>query len=183
MSVRHLQGDSGSNSGIGLKSCREEKRLTPEQFKFIHDCAISAEVAEHPFPKMAACEAALESSYGRSLLAIQDNNLFGMKQHLHPEYGTAILPSKEVIGGKWIPQDAKWIHYPSTALCFSDRAATLQRLCHDYPHYAAALRAPDAETYIKEVSKTWSTDPDRALKVLSIYREAGYGKPPAVEHP
>ena len=48
---------------------------------------------------------------------------------------------------------------------------TLVNLSHAYPHYAAALRAPDAATYIQEVSQTWSTDPLRAVKCLAIYNE------------
>jgi len=38
-----------------------------------------------------------------------------------------------------------------------------------YPHYAAALKAKNGEEFITEVSKSWSTDPQRAGKVLSIY--------------
>ena len=49
--------------------------------------------------------------------------------------------------------------------------ATLERLSNAYSHYKAALDAPDAQTYITEVSKTWSTDPLRAQKVLGIYQE------------
>ena len=60
--------------------------MTDEQRQFLAKAA--AAQARHVFPEMAACEAALESGFGKSGLAREDNNLFGMKQHPHPVYGT-----------------------------------------------------------------------------------------------
>jgi len=48
--------------------------------------------------------------------------------------------------------------------------STLLRLSSAFPHYAAALNAKTAEEYVREVSRTWSTDPDRASKCLAIYK-------------
>lgn len=118
---------------------------------------------------MAACEAALESGYGRSQLAMQDRNLFGMKQHLHPIYGTHSLPTREFLHNDWVTINSNWIVYPDWQACFADRMATLTRLASVYPHYRNALAAGSATTYVNEVSLTWSTDPDRAFKVLAIY--------------
>jgi len=133
------------------------------QRSFLDRASAQATIASHPFPAMAACEAALESNWGHSLLAVQDNNLFGMKQHSHAVYGTMTLPTREwqgsALDGRWITVCAKWVNYPDWKSCFADRLATLQRLANAYPHYAAALRATDAEGYVTEVSKTWSTDP------------------------
>lgn len=124
------------------------------------------------WPGYWAAEAALESRYGRSGLAVQANNLFGMKaHHSTPPEQTLSLPTKEFIGGHWIPIVAHWMKYPDWEACFRDRMATLQRLAGQYPHYAAALSAPDGETFIREVSQTWSTDPHRADKVLDIYQQ------------
>ena len=47
--------------------------------------------------------------------------------------------------------------------------ALLQRLSNTYPAYEAALNATTGEEFITAVSHTWSTDPQRAGKVLSIY--------------
>lgn len=141
------------------------------QREFLDQATAEAAKVNHPFPKMAACEAALESSWGNSGLAKNEKNLFGMKQHEHKVYGTVALPTQEFIGGEWKTVSANWVNYPDWASCFADRLATLQRLSNAFPHYAAALQAQDAETYIAEVSKTWSTDPNRGAKVLSIYQE------------
>ena len=57
------------------------------------------------------------------MLAIQDRNLFGMKPHQHPEYGTASLPTREVLGDKWVEVEANWVSYPDLESCFADRMA------------------------------------------------------------
>ena len=145
--------------------------MNDQQKQFLDRAAAEAVKANHPFPQMAACEAALESSYGQSELARAGNNLFGMKQHQHQEYGTMNLPTREFLLGQWRQVLAAWIAYPDWRACFADRLATLERLAPVFPHYKAAIEARDAQTYITEVSKTWSTDPLRGQKVLSIYQE------------
>lgn len=147
--------------------------------EFLIKARNEAKLVNHPFPEYAACEAALESGYGASLLARQDNNLFGMKQHRHAIYGTHNLPTREFVGlekdtedGKqdgWIITQGPFISYPDWGACFSDRLATLLRLASTYPHYAAAINAKNGETFVKEVSASWSTDPSRAAKVLAVY--------------
>jgi flagellum-specific peptidoglycan hydrolase FlgJ len=47
----------------------------------------------------------------------------------------------------------------------------LVRFAQDQPDYAAALRASTGEQFVQAVSRRWSTDPQRAGKVLSIYDE------------
>jgi flagellum-specific peptidoglycan hydrolase FlgJ len=143
--------------------------MLPFEEQFLRKAWSAALAAKHIYAEMAACEAALESGYGRSQLASQDRNLFGMKQHQHPEFGTVSLPTREFIDGKWLALNSNWIVYPDWASCFSDRMATLERLAPFYPHYKAALTAPNGEEYVRQVSQTWSTDPQRAQKVLAIF--------------
>jgi flagellum-specific peptidoglycan hydrolase FlgJ len=145
--------------------------MTDAEKQFLDKAAAAANAAAHPFPRMAASEAALESRFGLSELATQDNNLFGMKQHIHNAYGVASLPTDEFEKGDWEEVGAEWEKYPDWATCFTDRVSTLTRLSKVYPHYAAALRAVTVDTYIREVSQTWSTDPARADKCLAIYNE------------
>ena len=145
--------------------------MNDAQKSFLARATAEAQKANHPFPEMAAAEAALESSWGNSELAREANNLFAMKQHAHPVCGTVTLPTKEFLDEKWMACSANWVEYPDWASCFADRLATLQRLSNAYPHYKAALEAPDAQTFVAEVSKTWSTDPNRAQKVISIWQE------------
>lgn len=138
---------------------------------WISDMAFAAGKAQHVFPQMAAAEAALESAFGRSALARDGNNLFGIKLHGHPILGPIRLPTKECLDNNWVVVSADWMKYGSVADCFADRMSTLSRLAPSYPNYAAALDAADAVTYVTEVSKKWSTDPDRAQKVIAIYNQ------------
>lgn len=150
--------------------------INPTQKAWIESTAAAAEAAGHIFPSMAACEAALESGFGSSLLARVDNNLFGTKQHVHPIYGTHNLPTKEYnhTTNLWEVVNAAWVSYPDLAACFADRMSTLRRLESSYPDYAAALDATDAETFVRAVSRKWSTDPQRADKVIGIHNQV-YG--------
>ena len=143
--------------------------MTPQDHEFLNRAFAAAQQAGHVFPEMAACEAALESGYGRSQLASQDNNLFGMKAHQHQLFGTISLPTREFISGEWVTCEANWCRYNDWQECFEDRMATLKRLAGIYPHYQAALEAKTGEDYVRQVSMTWSTDPKRAEKVLAIY--------------
>ena len=148
--------------------------MTPEQF--LQQACNAAQASGHIWPLYAACEAALESAWGTSKLALEDNNLFGMKQHRHAIFGTVILPTQEFLGLDWIKTEAPFVRYPDWAACFADRMATLRRLAPErgFEHYALALDAPNGQEYVIQVSMKWSTDPRRAQKVLSIYgRHAG----------
>lgn len=147
--------------------------MNSAQRDFLDRATVEAIKANHPFPQMAAAEAALESNYGNSELARDDSNLFGMKQHVHAVYGTVNLPTHEGTPGHsdWCEILAAFVRYPDWASCFADRMATVQRLSNAYPHYKAALDATDAVTYVTEVSKTWSSDQTRATHVIAIYEE------------
>lgn len=141
---------------------------------FLDKASDQALKATHIFPAMAACEAALESNFGNSELATRDNNLFGMKLHKHsdhPEWGMHALPTREFEGGEWVTVNSNWMSYPGWDACFQDRMQTLYRLANLFPHYQAAIAAKTSEEFVREVSKTWSTDPERAEQVLSIYRD------------
>lgn len=126
--------------------------------------------ANHPWPHYASCEAALESNYGQSGLAVKANNLFGEKWH-ESAPDSITMPTHEFIDGRWVLVQAKFAKYPDLSGSFADRLATLTRLAPSHPHYAAALAATDGKTFITEVSQTWSTDPLRAGHVLNIYWE------------
>lgn len=145
--------------------------LNPQQIDFLENATVAAAAGGSIWPEFAACEAALESGFGSSTLARADNNLFGMKQHKHPIYGTVTLPTEEFLGGQMVRVSAEWVKYPNWSDCFLDRMDTLRRLAPAYPHYAAALAAVDGPTYVRAVSESWSTDPLRAQKVLNIYSE------------
>ena len=141
------------------------------QDDFLRKAAAAARAAGHLFPEYAACEAALESAWGKSGLATRANNLFGQKQSRPPIDGTDTLPlpTKEFLNGQWVTETANWVLFKDWSTCFHARMRLLQGASRKYPHYAAALAATTGEQFVREVSQTWSTDPARASKVLSIY--------------
>ena len=138
---------------------------------WIQDIATQAQAGGHIFPEYAAAEAALESNWGQSRLAREANNLFGQKARKNNPYGELSIDTREFLNGEWVTVPAHWIAYPDVATCFKDRMATLERLQHAYPHYGLALNALNGTIYVTEVSQTWSTDPTRAEKVLSIHNQ------------
>lgn len=141
------------------------------QSSFLARAARAARNAHHIFPEYAACEAALESGWGRSKLAAEANNLFGQKQSHPPLAGTQTvsMPTREYLHGHWMTVEANWAAFPDWAACFAARIVLLERLSSAFPHYQAALNAISGEQYVLEVSHSWSTDPERAGKVLAIY--------------
>ncbi|HEY3989477.1 MAG TPA: glucosaminidase domain-containing protein [Acidobacteriaceae bacterium] len=146
---------------------------TTPQDAFLRNASAAAGAAGHIFPDYAACEAALESTWGRSRLAREANNLFGQKQSLDAidGAGAIALPTQEFLHGRWVTVTAHWARFADQAACFRARMALLRRLEHDYSAYARALAATTGEVFIEAVSRAWSTDPERAQKVLAIHRQ------------
>ena len=81
------------------------------------------------------------------------------------------MPTQEFLHGRWVTVTARWARFTDQAACFRARMALLRRLEHSYAAYARALAATTGEVFIEEVSRTWSTDPQRAQKVLAIHRQ------------
>lgn len=143
--------------------------MNPQEF--LSKAKQAAYEAGHVWPEFAACEAALESGWGSSELAVKACNLFGEKSPKNSAYPTITMTTEEwdKTLKRFISVDAKWPIFPDWRTSFIERMNVLRRLEGVFPHYAAALAASDGETFIKEVSQTWSTDPHRADKVLAIH--------------
>jgi flagellum-specific peptidoglycan hydrolase FlgJ len=143
------------------------------QDAFLKTASELAREAGHIWPEYAACEAALESGWGRSGLAVKANNLFGEKQSHPPiaETGTLELPTREYLHGEWVTVTAQWVVFPDWAASFRTRMDRLRRLAKAYPAYGRALAAASGEEFVREVSISWSTDPHRADKVLAVYQQ------------
>jgi flagellum-specific peptidoglycan hydrolase FlgJ len=117
------------------------------QSAFLARACEAARVARHIFPEYAACEAALESGWGRSRLAVEANNLFGQKQSHPPapETETLAMPTREYLHGHWTTVMANWAKFAGWPECFSARMDLLRRLAGTYPAYRAALDATTGE--------------------------------------
>jgi flagellum-specific peptidoglycan hydrolase FlgJ len=146
-----------------------EANMTSQE-AFLARARAAAQAGGHIYPEFAACEAALESGWGQSKLAIEANNLFGQKQS-HPPVGEGIqMPTREYAHGAWLTVPATWVKFADWPASFAARMALLIRLGKAYPAYAAALAAKDGGEFVTLVSQRWSTDPERAEKVLEVWQ-------------
>lgn len=150
---------------------------TEQQLDALRMLVKEARASEHIFPEMAACEACLETAWLTSELGRDYRNLFGQKcpmVHGYPSnpVGTlkVTLPTKEWDGKQFVEVRACFLWFLSFADAFMHRMRLLEGAANKYPAYARALRAQTPGAYIEEVSRAWSTDPERAQKVLQIYR-------------
>lgn len=143
--------------------------ISEAQQLFLEDVYQGAMSAGAIWPQMQACEAALESAWGTSSLSVQARNLFGQKASPEWPGQTVSIPTREYLHGKWVFVPAEWCSFPNWESCFDAR----MRLLQANPCYAEALAASGPESFIELVSRHWSTDPNRAGKVLAIYDAHG----------
>ena len=124
-------------------------------------------------PEIAAAQAALESAYGRSRLARQANNLFGIKAGWSWRGEVLELPTREFDPEQgWLETVARWRKYPDWAACFADYGAIIARLPW-FADAADAARRNDARGFLRGLlarpgEPGWATDPDYEDKVLAI---------------
>lgn len=149
---------------------------TIEQVMALLRLRSAAVASDHIWPNYAACEGVLESAWGTSQLYLKANNVFGQKQSsATTEYPSMTIPTREFIKSKAAPNgafvtvNAIWVQFPTLAESFTSRMALLQMSAERYPNYATALHAETGAEFVTWVSKTWSTDPNRANLVLEIY--------------
>jgi flagellum-specific peptidoglycan hydrolase FlgJ len=145
--------------------------ITATQRAFLLEAYEAARASGHIFPQAAACEAALESSWGQSQLCLNANNIFGQKTPAAWKGGTISLPTSEFLHGAWVTVQAIWCRFPTMQAAFDARMDLLHRLAGEYPDYAAALAATTPEQFLTSVSRRWSSDPQRGAKCISILHE------------
>lgn len=142
-------------------------------------------------PGIAAAQAALESRYGDSRLALA-NNLLGIKAGQSWAGPTLDLPTREWVApteqplraGHWITVTARWRRYASWADCFVDYGKIIARLSW-YADAAEAAKRGDARAFLEGLlakpngpgaaddEPGWATDPSYREKVLGIAEQWG----------
>ena len=113
-------------------------------------------------------QAAHESNYGRSGLAVKSNNLFGIKAGSSWVGRFDTWPTYEVIGGKEVQVQAKFRKYSSWTESVRDWAELIMRR---YPKAYSAALDHDARTFFNELQKGgYATDPSYASKLVGVYQ-------------
>lgn len=112
-------------------------------------------------------QAALESGWGSSALAVQAMNLFGVKADKAWRGATVSMPTNEFINGKKVMVPALWRKYSSWDECLSDHA----RFLVVNRRYAPAFQHSDPEAFALAVAAAgYATDPQYAAKVIAVMR-------------
>ncbi len=144
--------------------------MTKEEFVTAASKTAQAACAPSRFPAgIAVAQAALESSWGNSLLARLANNYFGIKAR--PGRAWVEMPTTEVVNGIARKTVARFARYESLEECFADREQMILHL----PAYAVARAcASDPERFTAALAQHWATDPAYAEKILRIYAEHGF---------
>lgn len=156
---------------------REAELLAAEQEEFIAKAGKSAQPSKEQYgvpPSVTVAQAILESGWGKSELATESNNYFGMKCK-DGNYGPFAVDCVKVAtkecdkDGKCFDTKAWFRVYDSRADSFSDHGSWLA----SNARYAPAFdHTDDADKFIAAVHKAgYATDPDYTDKIVSIMKK------------
>lgn len=113
-------------------------------------------------------EGALESSWGKSGLAVQGMNLFGVKADRSWKGDIIEMKTREFINNQWIIVMAKWRKYHTWQECIDDHA----QFFIVNKRYKNCFNYKDGEGFAKAVAAAgYATDVDYASKLISIIRQ------------
>lgn len=141
--------------------------MTPGEFILKMAAPAQAAQAKTKVPaSFTVAEAALESGWGRSRLATEANNLFGVKADPSWTGDKLMMDTREYLKGEWIMIPAPWRVYPDLEACIEDHDAFLE-----HPRYAHCFETTDGEDFARAVQAAgYATDPDYAEKLIAIMR-------------
>ncbi|ANN70928.1 glycoside hydrolase family 73 protein [Bordetella bronchialis] len=145
--------------------------MTPQEFIAAIAPAAQASAAHSKIPaSFTVAQAALESAWGRSQLAREAFNLFGVKAAAAWQGDVLELPTREYLNGQWVTVPARWRRYPDWLACIDDHAAFLLQ----NPRYRPAFQFRDGPRFASAVAKAgYATDPTYAAKIISIIQGRG----------
>jgi len=130
-------------------------QLAPEALTSAVETSIPASVT--------LAQAALESGWGRSGLALRYNNLFGVKAW--GDGAGVSLPTMESEGGVMERTTAQFRVYPT----WSDSLRSHNSLLANDSRYSRALtEGGDWRSFIREIAPIWASDPNYESRVSSI---------------
>lgn len=142
--------------------------MTPTEFLAQIVPAAQASMRETKIPaSVVIAQAILESSWGKSKLAIEAHNLFGVKADKAWLGPIATMPTTEYTNGVPGVVMAKWRSYPDWLACIEDHAAFLMR----NPRYAPCWLAANGEGWAHALQAAgYATDPAYPDKLIEVIR-------------
>jgi flagellum-specific peptidoglycan hydrolase FlgJ len=113
-------------------------------------------------------QAALESGWGKSLLATRGRNLFGVKAGHEWKGAVLTLNTREFIGGKWVLVEAHWRKYFDWLDSIEDHANFLLFNPRYKPAFAHPMHGEDFAKVVQGCG--YATDPNYADKIITVIR-------------
>jgi flagellum-specific peptidoglycan hydrolase FlgJ len=142
---------------------------TSAQQAFIAEVAPGALAAQHQYGIPAAvtiAQAIDESGWGQSMLAAQDNNLFGIKGT--GPAGSVERPTQEYENGQAVTVNAPFRVYANVAQSITDHSLLLAT-GSAYQQAMADRRSPDA--FANDLTGVYATDPNYGTNLITIMRQ------------
>lgn len=136
---------------------------------FLEEAAYSAmavQVMSGVPASVVVAQAAIESNWGRSYLAKNANNYFGIKADARWAGKSLVRDDWEFYAGRWVNHPSKWRVYDSREASFLDHADFF----YANPRYARALGCrADPVCFAIEIHKAgYATDPEYSGKLRSL---------------
>ena len=125
-------------------------------------------------PSLTISQAILESDWGRSGLAVQGNNLFGVKGSY--KGNSVTMKTKEYIDGKWITVDAAFAKYPDQATSVEEHGAFFGSTNWRRENYKHVFGETDYKKAVRAIltpkaGSGYATDPDYDTKIINIIEQ------------
>lgn len=122
----------------------------------------------HILPSLVIAQAMHESNHGKSELAIEGNNLFGIKGEYNGQ--SVKMLTKEFIDGQMVTTAAAFRKYPSWEESIEDLAKLYKNgVSWDRNKYLAILEEKDYKKAAEQVQLSgYATDPDYSKKIIRI---------------
>ena len=140
--------------------------MTPQDFiSAVCDDAITSAANTGVYASFCIAEAALESGWGSSQLAVQGYNLFGVKADSSWTGDTITFRTREFLNKQWVFVNALWRKYDSWLGSFTDHANFL----HQNERYSSAFDTTTVEDFVNAIANDgYATDPLYASKIITI---------------
>lgn len=147
--------------------------MTPKEFiASISPAAIASMSVSRIPASFTIAEAALESGWGKSALAVQARNLFGVKADGNWTGDVLTMNTREYRHGQWVMEPAKWRKYPDWQGCMKDHAVFLTNGGRYTGRYADCFKCKDGVSFTLAVAKAgYATDPNYAKLITDIIKQ------------
>lgn len=127
-------------------------------------------------PSLVGAQAILESGWGKSSLAVNANNLFGVKADSNWKGERYNVPTKEFIDNEWITINADFRKYKDWNESVNDHANFFVENDFRKNNYRHLIGEKDYTKAVKAILKPiaeygYATDPDYANKIIRIIEE------------